>query len=492
MAKVKSFFERFLHIKIRTRLFLLILITGAFCLSFFRFLWHKKWEAYYFLVENLPSSMRFFPMQDNDFWIKLDAEAKKYDVPESEDDEEAVKAFEPFFSLADDYTSIAIYGLEDGLYRTSCYPDAMIWSEPFNTFFQMTYRWVDEDVNQVYQRAVEFKNGYASVMIYFYHSSFFLVPYAVFCLFLCVFLFLFVVLFFVGKKIKTIVRLEQSILQMSSGDLVTPVQKAGYDEIGVLALELDHLRLALHENFLHEQEVHKSNQELIAALSHDLRTPLTILKGYLEILRLNRSPDMQAEYISRCIGKADDLKEMTDRMFEYALVFDEAADSAKELQLTELPVSFFLDSLREHSDFLRLAGFTVTLCPKDLDDIVQSSVSVIAEETMAKRTLNNLFSNIIKYADKKEAVLISASVKESLLISVSNQIKESDACLRSHKKPSLAEDSLHENLYSDTGSTQIGLKSVRKMMEKMNGNLTLQTKEGIFEVELQFSVKGQM
>ena len=84
---------------------------------------------------------------------------------------------------------------------------------------------------------------------------------------------------------------------MSSGDLTTPVQSAGCDEIGILAIELDSLRSALRENFLHEQEVHKSNQELIAALSHDLRTPLTILKGYLEILNLNRNPDMQTEYI---------------------------------------------------------------------------------------------------------------------------------------------------------------------------------------------------
>lgn len=458
-----------MHIKIRTKLFLLILLTGAVCLTFFRFLWHKKWEVYYFLVDNLPSNMQFMPMLDDDFWMKLSTEATKYNIPDSEDDEEGVKAMEPFFSLADDYTSIAIYGLEDGLYRTSCYPDAMLWNEPFNTFFQLSYRWVDEDVNQVYERPLLFKNGYASVIISFYHSSFFLVPYAVFCLFFCVFLFLFVILFFVGKKLKTVVRLEQSILQMSSGDLATPVPKAGFDEIGILALELDSLRSALRENFLHEQEVHKSNQELIAALSHDLRTPLTILKGYLEILRLNRSADMQAEYISRCIGKADDLKEMTDRIFEYALVFDEVCDFAKDLQLTEIPVSFFLDGLREHSDFLRLAGFTTNLCFRDFDDPRLCSAFVTAEETMGKRILNNLFSNIIKYADKKEAVSISASIGEFLIISVSNKIK--------------GEEESHS-----AESTQIGLKSVGKMMEKMNGSLLLQIEDGIFTAKLQFAV----
>ena len=148
MTRLHSIKERISHIKIRTKLFLLILVTGSLCLSLFRFLWHNKWSVYYGLAERLPSSLRFFPMPKDDFWTKLIEEAKKYDVPDFEDDEDAVNAIQPYFSLADDYTGISIYGLEDGLYRASCFPEAMLWSEPFNTFFQLTYRWIDEDVNQ--------------------------------------------------------------------------------------------------------------------------------------------------------------------------------------------------------------------------------------------------------------------------------------------------------------------------------------------------------
>jgi len=471
LIKLQSFRERAFRIKIRTKLFLLILVAGMACLTLFRYLWHEKWAVYYFLSENLPSNIRILPVVDEDFWRKLEEEALNYEIPDSEDDKEAVKAIEPFFSLADEYTSIAIYGLEDGLYRASCFPEMMLWSEPFNTFYQMAYRWIDEDVNQVHERAVKFKNGYAMVMIYFYHSSFFLVPYAVFCLFFCVFLFLAVVLFFVGKKLNHIVRLEQAVLQMSSGDLTTAVPKAGGDEIGVLALELDKLRLTLHENFLQEQEAHKSNRELITALSHDLRTPLTILKGYLEILNLNRNPQLEAEYIGRCLKKADDLKEMTDRMFEYALVFDEAADLAGEPDIAMLPVSFFLDGLREHADFLRLAGFKVELCFPEEENLC-AGCAAAAEETMVKRVLNNLFSNIIKYADKKEAVSIEVLAEEVLVISVKNRIKDPDG----------------ENSHMER--TQIGLKSVRSMMDKMNGELYLQMEERIFMAKLRFCMEG--
>ena len=80
---------------------------------------------------------------------------------------------------------------------------------------------------------------------------------------------------------------------------------------------------SLNENIVREQESRKANQDLITALSHDLRTPLTILTGYLEVLRLGRTPEKQADYLDRCLKKASDIKELTDQMFSYALVSEE-------------------------------------------------------------------------------------------------------------------------------------------------------------------------
>lgn len=466
LKKLQRFISR---IKIRTKLFLLILITGIGCFSLFRFLWHQKWNVYA-MTDKLPSGMRFFPMPDDDFWTKLDREAKKYNIPDSEDDTEAVNGLEPFFSLADKYTGIYIYGLEDGLYRASHYPDYTLWNEPFNTFFQLTYSWIDENIDQVFERAVKFKNGYAYVMVYFYHCSFFFVPYGVFCLLLCASLFLFIILYFVEKKLKTVVCLEKSILQMSSGDLCTPVPDSGLDELGILALELNKLRVTLHENIQKEQSLHKSNQELIAALSHDLRTPLTILKGYLEIVRLNRNPDLQAEYVNRCLRKAEDIQEMTNRMFEYALVYD-AADTVNDLQLTEIPLRFFLDSLNEHADFLHLAGFETKLnfpdAPAESSAPCNDFLFIKADLSMVKRVFNNLFSNIIKYADKKETVVISASFSRTLTVFLKNRIR---------------------NEQNDIESTQIGLQSVCKTMEQMNGLLTVESRENYFFAKINFPI----
>ena len=134
---------------------------------------------------------------------------------------------------------------------------------------------------------------------------------------------------------KEVDRLEQHILTMASGDLTTPVIPGSKDELGIICKRTDNLRITLHETITNEQESHQANQDLITAMSHDLRTPLTVLKGYLEILRLGKNADMQTEYLNRCIKKTEDIQEMSDRMFEYALVYE------KDIQ-PEFPVGSLL------------------------------------------------------------------------------------------------------------------------------------------------------
>ena len=140
---------------------------------------------------------------------------------------------------------------------------------------------------------------------------------------------------------KQVSQIETSILQMASGDLTTPTPKYGGDEIGILSSELDKLRITLNDTLRQEQESRQANQDLITAMSHDLRTPLTILNGYLEVLKLGKMPDMQDEYLDRCLQKTKDIKELTDRMFEYALVFEEI-----EIPKTvPVPYTFFRECL---------------------------------------------------------------------------------------------------------------------------------------------------
>lgn len=440
---------------IRTKLALLIVIAGILCYSLFQFLWYSK----YIVFEALDPVFHFLPIHgDDNFLRQLYEEAAKYDLPESEKDTENTKKLQPWFDLGDAYTSIYVYGL-DGYYRAGRYASIMD-DNTFRTFFDMGYRITGGEGENVREFPAEFRNGSAIVKVYFYHNTMFLYPYILFCLGISFLLFLSIILCFVSHKMKQISKIERGILQMASGDLKTALPKYPKDEIGILASELNHLRITLADTLQQEQESRQANQDLITALSHDLRTPLTILNGYLEVLHLKKSPEMEEEYLKRCLQKTKDIKDMTDRMFEYALVYEEKETPDME----SLPYSFFYDCLKENIDYIHLAGFSCEMIPATI--LEKSEVSFTSDRTMIKRIFQNLFSNILKYGDKSIPVLIEISYEsKELKIRIRNKIKEAASSVQ---------------------STHIGLRNVEKMMSLLNGQILYSEQKQEFAIQLTF------
>ena len=450
-----------LRTKIRTKLLLLIIITGLASSLLFQGMWNCRWKVW-----DVLSDAGFFddilPSADDNFWNNLFNKAADYDLPASETDSKAIDALTPFFDeTADEYTSIYLYSLTEGEYLVGRYAQVMD-SENFRVPFDITYRWTDGANEERFEMPVKFKNGYATVLVYFYHQTYFITPYFFVCLICCLTLFLGSILFFVRRKMKEVDRLEQHILTMASGDLITPVIPGSKDELGILARELDNLRITLHETITDEQESHQANQDLITAMSHDLRTPLTVLRGYLEILRLGKNADMQTEYLNRCIQKTEDIQEMSDRMFEYALVYEKNIQP----ELRRLTSAFLLEHLMENADFLHLTGFQAS--PQIPDEPFPDFEG---DPALIKRIFNNLFSNILKYGDKKTPVAITFCQKTGshnvpqLIITLENAVKSDLAGIESNR---------------------IGLKSAEKMMQLMHGQLNYTQSSNFFTSTLTF------
>lgn len=442
------------NLKIRTQLALLIAAAGLAAFLLFDLLWVNKWNIGKFFTHR---DLSHTQLDDPGFVTEFYETAQSFDIPDSENDMEGIKALTPLLDLADKYTSIYIYSGSDGYFRAG--KNASVMDTPaFLHIFNVGYRisGTEGEDNRIF--AVQFRNGLAIVVMYNYSRSLYTQPYFIVCLFLSVLFFLTVVLFFITRKMKSVLVLKEEILNMSSGDLTHPVPDLGGDEIGILAGELDSLRISLHDTIVREQESRRANQDLITALSHDLRTPLTILTGYLEVLRLKRSPGTQDEYLSRCLKKTEDIKELTDRMFEYALVSEEN----EVPEITWVSADFIRQCLLENCDFIRLAGFTPALSMPDTANVLES------DRTMLKRIFNNLFSNLLKYGDKSQPVNVTGIVRRHtnvLTVSVSNHIRQE---------------------HSREGSSNIGLNNVRKMMDILGGNMTIKKENQVFTVELGF------
>lgn len=447
--------RRFRNMKIRTQSAIVILCAIIAAFAFFELLWLNKWK-FCEAAEDL--DLFYTQISDDSFKETLAEEALNYNIPESENDEEAVEALQPFLDLANEYTSIYIYGKEDSLYRAGKFASIMD-TRSFLFFFNIGYQLTGGQGEYVMDFMLEFANGSAQVMIYNYERTLFIYPFLVVCFLLSVALFLVIVLFFLNRKMKQILTLKDEILTMSSGDLSHAVPDFGENEIGILASELNLLRESLSDNIQKEQESRKANQDLITALSHDLRTPLTVLHGYLEVLKLKRNPKSQEEYLDRCLKKTEDIKELTDRMFEYALV----AEETETPDITWISTDFIQQCLSENCDYIRLAGFAYDLSQPETSGVL------LSDKTMLKRIFNNLFSNILKYGDKRDNVIVTAELKKEMFyIIISNSVKSGR---------------------SSSDSNNIGMKNVRKMIELLDGQMDVKQEDETFVIRLGFTLR---
>ena len=285
----------------------------------------------------------------------------------------------------------------------------MLNNAAFSTFFDMGYQLTGGEGEETYEFPMKFKNGYATVMVWFYHRVRFIYPYCIFCLTVSIGLFFGVILFFIKKKMNMVASLKDEILRMAAGNLRDSVPEMGQDEIGIIAEELDNLRTALQDTLVREKESRRANQDLITAMSHDLRTPLTILNGYLEVLRLNRNPE------------------------------------------------YFRDCINEHSDFIKLAGFQPEL------DYTNVERWITGDKGMIKRIFSNLFSNILKYGDKSVPVNIKGCfTKTTYILTMSNGIKQQSTGVESNHIGLMSVEKMMQQLGGKSSfSEENGLFSVR-------------------------------
>ena len=451
--------------KIRTKMIFLLFVMATISISLFAFLWRHQVDA----ADLLERAGIVTWFDSDEFLEKAEAAAKYYNVPESEDDEDGKKAFEPFLDLlVDDYTGVSIYGIDDGLYRYGRTPKILN-HFIFGSILASSQSILGEQYGDI---PMKFANGTYDMIYYSYNRSKFTYPYVIASIILCVAVFLSGILIFLGRMMKRVSAVKDAIVRMSVGDLSSHVPPCGADEIGVVSKELDILRQTLQENIRRENESRQANRDLITAVSHDLRTPLTVLNGYLEVLRLKRAePEMQEKYIRRCLEKAGDIKALTDRMFDYALVYEEEETA----ELKPLSISVISDCLRENCDFIRIAGFTVSEDDRwgaesaacRLSDYASEGM-IYGDELLIKRIFSNLFSNILKYGDKRGEVSVKLYPERARLkISIKNRIREDTA---------------------ETESNRIGLRSVKRMVELHHGELYTFVDTNIYHVCITFDM----
>lgn len=422
------------------RLFLLVSICAILCCSCFRVLMLRETDVFNWMTE------RGFYTIDTKKIIE-DVSGRTNNITFKGKSEKEILETLNLYSYDDGYTGLYIY--EDGTYRCGISPGVC-------DDYQIKHFWYGElDVypDQEDIAEIEFSDTTVLLVIYSYQSVRMGVPYLVVSLMISLLFFIPVILY-MRNRMKYIGKLKQEILVMADGDLDSKVTVKGKDEIGILARELNKMRSALNENIRKEEEARKSNHELIRSISHDLRTPMTTMYGYLEILEHKKCTEsQQQEYIRRCVQKMEEIRLLSDKMFEYAFVYGTQEEEAQ----TQLYVEELLEELEKNGQFLEMKGYEVIY-------EMEGQGKLLGSRSCFQRIWNNLFSNILKYGDAP--IWMKTYVeKGNIGIKIVNKKRKNRVQVESNK---------------------IGLKSVEKMVELQNGSFFVTEDEENFAVTLQF------
>lgn len=270
-------------------------------------------------------------------------------------------------------------------------------------------------------------------------------------------LFITVFLHLIQKKTSYIELLKKELQILEGGQMEYAVSVRGSDELGELAEGINRMRISILEREQKEAEARQANQELVTAMSHDLRSPLTSLLGYLELLDEEETEDaaQQKHFIATSRKKAMQIKEMSDRLFEYFLVYGREEKPAME------PVdgsALFQQTVGESAFVLESRGFTVDFQMEEMEGIYYVSVDLF------RRVVDYLFSNLAKYAARESPVTIACvQTKGGARLTIHNR-KRTDGAL--------------------VESSGIGLKTCGKIMKEHEGSFETKEDEDGFTATL--------
>ena len=226
-----------------------------------------------------------------------------------------------------------------------------------------------------------------------------------------------VFIIFFSRILSRVTRLAADVNRVAEGDMTYSIRTRGDDEISRLSSQVENMRSSILENLEREREIRAANEELITSMSHDIRTPLTVLLGYIDVMKMHPHDETMGDYIKATEATALRLKKLSDDMFGYFLVF---GDKAIEANIQDYDGSTLLSQmLDEHVLLLRENGYTVSY----EEGSGLEGVSIMTDAPKAMRLIDNIFSNLHKYSDQERPITVGVSMEsERALLTVENGI----------------------------------------------------------------------
>ena len=195
---------------------------------------------------------------------------------------------------------------------------------------------------------------------------------------------------------------------ISEGDLNTSVEVHGDDEVAMMGENLNKMVGDLRTLMDRERESERTKNELITNVAHDLRTPLTSIIGYLELLSISdgMSPDMQKKYIDIAFAKSKRLQQLIEDLFS----FTKLGGGKVALKIGRVDIVRLLNQLLEEF----YPSFLAQNLSYELTSNVPAKV-ISADSNLLARLFDNLINNAIKYGADGKRVIVRIDAEEDMV-----------------------------------------------------------------------------
>ncbi len=271
-------------------------------------------------------------------------------------------------------------------------------------------------------------------------------------------------IWFLTKNLRAITG---TVRRFQEGDLTARVENPEDSDISILANSFNAMADSIVGNMDKMQSVDSLRRELIANVSHDLRTPLAILKGYIETLQMKRdtlSENERQKYLQITHDNVDKLSKLINQLFEYSKLEAEQVAPVKEpFSITELSHDL-------------IAKFRVLAEHKNIAlqlDNPEANCMVHADVSLVERALQNLIENAIKYTEPNGKVTLSLK-KEGANVEIN--ITDTGTGIPVNEQPFIFDRYKQVNISTEKQGSGLGLAIVKKIMELHDTTITVLSK----------------
>ena len=267
-------------------------------------------------------------------------------------------------------------------------------------------------------------------------------------------------------------RLNLAMQKIAEGNFDYTLESDDDNEIGELYRNYEDMRLRLKESTEEKKQNERQNRELISNITHDLKTPITAIKGYVEgiIDGVADTQERREKYLRTIYTKANDM----DRLINELTYYSSIDNNRIPYNFHRINVAEFFEDCVEDVG-LDLESKNIQL---NYSNLVDPSTRIIADPEQLKKVINNIIGNSIKYMDKEKGVIDIRLLDE--VDSIRVEIEDNGKGIAAKDLANIFERFYRTDASrnSTKGGSGIGLSIVKKIIEDHGGYIWATSKEG--------------